>query len=215
MTKLWSCIFIILSGILILIHVIMCVYIVLWLVLFSAHLDAAALSVLVSLWICCRCHLAEAVLDNLQCRCCVFSCINTDTQCLLLSHMAQSTLPWSFLPFTELQWWPITASKVRERKKAPLKDMWETIKAMLEKKWGHTKCSVSLAYASAHWQAAQLLRSPLVHPVFYFWYFFNNLLCGLKLVLFDRHSPVMSRIWMHAVLVLIVSGFKWYSLFLS
>lgn len=72
-----------------------------------AHLDVAALSVLVSLWICCRCRLAEAVLDNLQCRCCVFSRINTDTQCLLLSHMAQSTIHTVALKLSTIYWAPV------------------------------------------------------------------------------------------------------------
>lgn len=83
-----------------------CVYCVVVL-LFLAHLDAAALSVFVSLWICCRCHLAEAVLDNLQCRCCVFSRINTDTQCLLLSHMAQSTIHTVALKLSTIYWAPV------------------------------------------------------------------------------------------------------------
>ena len=70
---------------------------------------------------------------------------------------------------------------------------------ILEMKSGRTPFLVPLAFLYVRWQSASL-----VHPVCYFWSFFNNLLSGFLLICSEAAPVLPFRC---------VQGFQWHSLF--
>ena len=167
-------------------------------------------------WICVGCHLATLVLDDLQCRSCVFlSLTHTHTHththsscacCWVTWRSPLCTLfPWSFLPFTEHFLLVCVPVMIRHSFRRERKRTWGSMrKVVWRMKWGHSCCSVPLACVSARWQSAQLEYTSLTHPVCYFWSFLItscNGPCWSGLT-GKNQSPVRSWLWMWLMLSL-------------